>query len=278
MSTGLTDIQIIHFDAQVKAAYQNGSILRNTVRLKTGIIGYQTKFRRVVRGVSSPRIPQTPVVPMGTQYGEATCTLADWHAADYLDVQDQNKTNIAELPILAENIGAANGRRVDQIIIDALAAAKPGAADIVHGSVGLTFDKLVELESMFVAAAIPEGDRFLLIEAEGKRDLIGEAKLTSKDYVDRSVIETGRLPPRLMGFNIIVLDAARDEGGLPLSGSTQTAYAWDRRAMGLALGGEEMPVQFERVANMNSTLAAQYISAGAVGIDTAGIFEIEYTV
>lgn len=277
MSTGLSTVFVTNFDAQVKAAYQNGGMLRKAVRHTANITGSTHKFRKYSRGVASPRIPQTDVVPMGTSYAQVTATLADWHAADYLDRQDSQKVNFSENAILATNIGAAIGRREDQIIIDALSAAK-GSADIVHGSAGLTFSKLVTLRKKFEAAAVPRERRWLLIEAEGEADLLEEAKLTSKDYVDKSVIERGQLPPTLMGFNIIVLDAARDEGGMPLSGGTQTAFAWDQQAIGLATGGMDTPVSTDWVAEKNSWLFAQYMSAGAIAIDTAGIFEIEYTV
>jgi len=277
MSTGLSTVQIIDFDAQVKAAYQNAGMLRRFVRYKTGVIGYQTKFRKYSRGVASPRIPQTDVVPMGTTHGEVTATLADWHAADYVDGQDQDKTNVQEMPIITTNIGAAIGRREDQIIIDALAAAK-GSADIAHGSAGLTYAKLTQINKLFAKASVPRGKRNLLIEAEGEEDLINEAKFTSLDYISKAVIESGQLPPTLLGMNIIVMDAARDEGGLPLASTTQTCFAWDSDALGLAIGGMDTPVKIERVAEKNSNLAAQYFSGGAVAIDTAGIFEIEYTV
>lgn len=277
MSTGLSTIQVIDFDAQVKAAYQNASLLRNYVRVKTGVVGASTKFRKYSRGVASPRIPQTDVVPMGTTHAEVTATLADWHAADYVDRQDQDKTNVQEMPIIATNVGAAIGRRLDQIVIDALAAAK-GSADIAHASTGLTYAKLANINKLFSAAAVPRGRRNLLIEADGEEDLIAEAKFTSLDYISKAVIESGKLPPTLLGMNIIVLDDARDEGGLPLASTTQTCFAWDTQALGLAIGGMERPVQIDWVPEKNSNLAAQFFSGGAIAIDTAGIFEIEYTV
>lgn len=277
MSTALPSLFQVEFDAQVKGAYQNSSLLRPYVRRKTNVVGSTTKFRLYNRGVASPRIAQTDVVPMGTTAGQVTATLADWHAADYIDKQDAQKVNFSESEIVAQNIGAACGRRIDQIIIDALAAAK-ASADIAHGSTGLTYAKLVNINKLFSAAAVPVGRRNLIIEADGEEDLLNEAKFTSLDYISKAVIESGKLPPKLLGMNIIVLDDARDEGGLPLASTTQTCFAWDTMALGLATSGEDDALQSDWVAEKNSWLMAQYISAGAIAIDTAGIFEIEYTV
>ncbi len=276
MTQALATTTQIAYDAQVKGAYQKSSILRPYVRVRTGIVGTTATFRRYVRGVASPRITQTDVVPMGTTAANATATLAKWHAADYIDRQDQQGVNFQESSIVTENVGAALGRRADQIIIDAIDAAK-ASADIASGGTGMTFAKLAQLRKLFVAAGIPEDRRNLLIEADGEEDLINDAKFTSSDYVDKRVIEMGKLPPKLLGFNIHVLDDARDEGGLPLVDSdTQSAFAWDSMAVGLAIAGEDDPISTDWVPEKNSWLIAQFMNMGAVVIDSAGVFQVDY--
>ncbi len=277
MTTALTTLQQIDYDAQIKAAYGSGSILRNCVRVKSGVIGASTTFRKYNRVVASPRIYQAPVVAAGHTGTPATANLSPWEAADYLDKQEQTLVNYSEAPLLMESLGKASGRRVDQIIIDALSAAK-GSADIAHGSTGFTYAKFTQLNKLFNKAGVPMGDRHLLIEAEGEEDFINEAKFTSADYISKAVIESGKLPPVLFGCHIHVLDNARDEGGLPLSGSTQTCFAWDRVAMGFGENDAGGETSMAWVPQFNSWLFAHFIRAGAVAIDTAGIFEIEYTV
>lgn len=270
MATGLSTIAQIEYDAEVKAAYQSMGLLRPHVRVRTGITGNTHKFRRYSRGVAQPRIPQTDVSPMNTQYAEATATLADWQAAEYTDVLDQVLTNVDERQVLVANIGGAVSRRLDQMVLDALDAAN-GSASIAAGGAGLTFDKVRRAKSLLDARAVPQGARKLVISARGQEDLLNEAKFTSRDYVSQQAIERGTLP-QLLGFDIIVIDD-RDEGGLPLVSTTRTCYAFDQQAIGLAIGAE-IPLKVDWVPEKTSWLSNQMIKAGAVAIDTLGVIEI----
>jgi hypothetical protein len=273
MSTGLSPIAQIEFNAQVKAAYQAMGKLRKHVRVQTGVVGGTHKFRKSSRGVATPRIPQTDVTPMGTSYTEPTATLTDWNAAEYTDVFDQQKVNFQERGIVAANIAGAIERRQDQMIIDALDAAN-SPATILHASAGFTYAKLLRANAIMDSRSVPEGMRKLAISARGKEDLLGDAKFTSRDYVASYVIENGRLP-RILGFDIEVIDD-RDEGGLPFATTTRKNFAWDMQAVGLAIGLEK-GVAVDWIPEKTSWLANQLLTAGAIAIDTLGIIEIEST-
>lgn len=270
MSLGLPAVAQIEFDSQVKAAYQASSILRPHVRVRTGVTGSTCRFRRYARSVASPRVTQSDVVPMNTVYSEATATLADWVAADYTDKLDQVLVNFEERGILATNIGAALGRRFDQMILDALDAAN-AALNIAVNSTGLTFDKMRQIVRIFDDRAVPMGMRKLVISARGKDDLMNETKFTSGDFVNAKMVQTGGVP-QVMGLDIVVMES-RDEGGLPLSGSNRTCFAFDTQAIGLAIG-IETPLENNYVAEKMSWLSAQALKAGAVAIDALGIIEI----
>ena len=270
MSTGLTAVQRIEFDSQVKAAYQAMAKLRKHVRTKTNVRAATMRFRRASRGVATPRIPQTNVVPMNTNYAEAIATLSDWNAAEYTDVFDQAKTDVDERQVVANNIAGATGRREDQLIIDALDAAN-ASANIAAGGTGMTFDKLRRVVSIFDARAVPEGMRKLAISARGKEDLLGENRFISRDFVEAYVVREGRLP-RILGLDIEVIED-RDEGGLPLVTTTRTCFAWDMQAIGLAIGVEHA-TSVDWIAEKTSWLSNRIFSAGAVAIDPLGVIEI----
>lgn len=270
MAQGLSAIAQIEFDAQVKAAYQSAGELRPHVRVKKNVVGGTARFRRYARGTASPRVPGTNVTVMNTQYAEATATLADWVAAEYTDKLDQLLTNVEERAVLAANIGGAIGRRMDQMIIDALDAAY-GSPNIAAASTGLTDAKMRRAMSIMDARAVPAGQRKMVISARGKEDLIAEQRFTSKDFVDNYVVNTGNLPS-LYGFNFIVIDD-RDEGGLPLVSTTRTCFAFDMQAIGLAIAHDQ-PLEVNYVAEKTSWLSAQLLKAGAVCIDTLGVVEI----
>lgn len=270
MSVGLPTITQIEFDAQVKAAYQSMGLLRPHVRVKSNVVGGTTRFRRYARGVAQPRVPQTDVRPMNTQYGEAIANLADWHAAEYTANLDQALTNIDERQVVATNIGGAIARRLDQMVIDALDAAV-GGPDIAAGGTGLTDAKMRRAQALFDQRAVPMGKRKMAISARAKEDLLSDSRFSSRDFVDRQVIATGMLPP-IYGFDIVVIDN-RDEGGLPLAAGTRTCFAWDADAMGLAIGLEP-GLEVNYIPEKTSWLSVQELKAGAVCIDTLGVVEI----
>jgi hypothetical protein len=272
MSVGLPAIQIIDFDAQVKAAYQKAGLLRAHVRTKLGVVGASTRFRRYNRGVATRRIPQTDVTPMNTGYAEVTATLEDWNAPEYTDVFDQQKTNISEREVVAVNIASAIGRREDQIIIDALNAVN-ASANIAAGSTGMTYDKMRRAAAIFDARAVPMGQRKMTISPRGKEDILGDNRFISMDFISKKLVESGELPPRLMGFDLVMIED-RAEGGLPLASTTRTNFAWDMQALGLAIGLDQTTA-VDWIPEKTSWLANKLFSAGAVGIDPDGVIEID---
>jgi hypothetical protein len=272
MSTGLSTIAQIEFDAQVKAAYQGMAMLRKHVRVKTGVIGSTTRFRRYARGVATVRRTQTDVTPMNTTYAEATATLGDWNAAEYTDKLDQLLTNVEERQVLATNIAGAIGRREDQMIIDALDAA--GGVTIAASATGMTFAKIRRAQALFTSRAIPAGERKLIMTGRQQEELLDDPKLTSKDYVESYVLKEGKLP-RICGFDIEVLDE-RDEGGLLLTGGVRTCFAFDKQAIGLAVAFDG-PLEVNYIPEKTSWLSNQVFKAGAVAIDALGVVEIACT-
>jgi hypothetical protein len=271
MSRNLTNVARIEFDAQVKAAYGAAGKLRRMVRYKGNVVGNEVRFRRTGRGMATRRIPQTDLTPLNLTYTTITCTLADWIAAEYTDVFDQQKTDVQERGIVAAEIGHAIGRREDQMIIDALDAANAANA-IPVGTTGMTDAKLRRAQALMDQRSVPEGMRKLIISARAKEDLLADVRFSSRDYVEATVIRTGRLP-QIYGFDCEVIET-RDEGGLPLAGTTRTNFAFDMQAIGLAVGLSGTTA-VDWIAEKTSWLASQPFSGGAVAIDSEGIIEIE---
>jgi hypothetical protein len=270
MSTQLPAIARIEFDEMVKAAYQASAKLRKHVRVKSGVVGGTVQFPRAGRGVATPRIPHTDVQPMNTSWANVTCTLTDWNAPEYTDVFDQQKSQVDERKIIAMNVAAAIGRREDQMILDALDAAN-GAASIANAGTGLTDAKMRRAQALFDQRAVPIGKRKMAISARAKEDLLGDARFSSRDFVESYVIRTGQLP-QIYGFDIEVIEE-RDEGGLPIAATIRNNYAWDADAVGLAIG-METEVQVDWIPEKTSWLANKKFTGGAVAIDVLGVLEI----
>lgn len=274
MSTGLTATARTEFDAMVKAAYQQGGKLGQTVRRKTGVIGSTAKFRKYSKGQATPRIPQTDVVPMGTTYATATATIADWNAPEYTDVFDQQKTDVQERQVVATNIAAAIGRREDQLILDQLDTANASANvdESVGGSnTGMNVAKFRKASRILKQRAVTGTEKTILMHAIGEEQMLGETQVGSADYNTARALVSGELNG-YMGLKPVVLED-RDEGGLPLASNIRKNYAYDKMAMALAIG-IEFRTEVNYVPEKTSWLANGLFSAGACVVDALGVVEI----
>ena len=84
MSINLSAAAIAQFDAEVKHAYQGSGLLRNSVRVRTGVVGSTHRFPKMGKGVATQRVPQTDVVPVNVSHTNQTATLSDWVAPEFL--------------------------------------------------------------------------------------------------------------------------------------------------------------------------------------------------
>ena len=276
MAINVSNAFVTLFDAEVKQAYQAESVLRNTVRLRSGVEGSTHKFPKIGKGVAQVRVPQTDVTPMNVDYSQATVTLSDYIAAEYSDIFNQAKINFDERSELVQVVSKSIGRRADQLIIDALDAASTSltvATSVGGAGTNLNIEKLLEAKKLMDAGNVPMEGRHILIHANNLSALLGETQVTSADYNSVKALVSGDVNS-FLGFNFHVI-GDRDEGGLPKP-STRTCYAWHQGAVGYA-EGMGIRTEINYIPEKTSHLVASMFSAGAVGIDAEGIVEIACT-
>ena len=279
MSTGLSTAFIQLFDAEVKQAYQGTSQLAGTVRTRTGVEGSTVNFPSVGKGAAVVRTPQTDVVPLNTAFSTVSCTLSDYIAAEYSDIFNQQKVNFDERQELAQVVGSAIGRRQDQIILDAIAAASAGSTVantvVTSGSAAasdLNVGKIIAAAEAMNTKNVPSTDRHMVIHASGLASLLADERAVSADFNQLQALQRGDINS-FMGFTIHVL-GDRDEGGLAKDGSNdRTNFAFHKSAVGCAVG---MPptTKIDWIAEKTSYLVASCLSMGAVAIDADGIVDL----
>lgn len=280
MSKSLNVAAIQSFDDLVKQAYQGSGVLRPTLRVKTGVRGSSHRFTVIGRGVATPRIPQTDVVPMNVAYTNATATISDWNAPEYTDVFDQQKVNFDEQRQLASVIAMAIGRREDQLGLDALAASgttKQISTD--EGGVGTNLNtaKYRKAKQLLDQSGVGKPERIMLVHANNIFGLLGDTTATSADFATIRALVNGEIDTWL-GFKTVPLED-RDEGGLAIAASVRTGFAYHGGAMGsmgLAIG-KDFTTEVHYIAEKTSWLANGLFSAGAVAIDPVGIVEVDMT-
>ncbi len=279
MAVGISTAFVTLFDTEVKQAYQADAVLRNTVRLRTGVTATTHKFPKIGSGVAQIRVPQTDVTPLNVTYSQATVTLSDYIAAEYSDIFSQSHVNFDERQELVQVVAKAIGRRSDQMIIDALAASSTSltvATSIGGAGTNLNMAKLREASRLLNTANVPAEDRYMLIHASQLSSLLSETAVTSSDFNSVKALVQGDITS-FMGFNFITI-GDRTEGGLTGGGSGQTrkVYAYHKMAVGMA---ESMAIRSEinYIPEKTSYLVSSMFSAGAIAIDAGGCVDITCT-
>jgi len=277
MAIGLSNAFVTLFDAEVKQAYQAKAQLVGAVRQRRGVEGSTAKFPKAGKGVATLRVPQTDVTPLNVDFSQVTATMEDWNAAEYSDIFMQQKVNFDERQELVQVVANAIGRRQDQLILDALAAASLAAGNVIATSVGgadtnLNLDKLLAAKKALDKNNVPPTDRHMIIHANNLSSLLGETEVTSSDYASVKALVNGEINT-FLGFNFHVL-GDRAEGGLPVaSGDVRSCWAFHKDAVGYAEGmGPKTEINY--VPEKTSFLVNAMFSANAVGIDAEGIVKV----
>jgi hypothetical protein len=283
MSKFLSNAAVIEFDQEVKHQYQGQGNLRETVTNRTGVVGESYKFTRMGKGVANQKASQADVTPMDIGHDRQTATLANWNAPEYTDIFDQAEVNFDEKQELAMTIANAIRRREDQIIIDAMAAVTFAATNDEDPDTGRVFDisatRNFDLSAIRSAAGhlddieAESSDRYIVLRAQALQKLLEDTTVTSSDYGVVKALVDGDLDS-YMGFKFKKI-GTRTEGGLPGAASDRVAFAYQKSAIGLAIG-LDMKTTIDWVAQKTSWLANGLFKAGAVAREPQGIVKIQY--
>ena len=276
MAVGISNAFVQLFDAEVKQAYQASRALAGVTRERANVEGNQVKFPKIGKGTATVRVPQTDVTPLNVSYSQVTASMSDYIAAEYSDIFHQAKVNFDERRELVQVVGNAIGRRMDQLVIDALnAASSPGTVGTDIGGVGtnLNLAKLLAAKKALDAKNVPAEGRCMVIHANGLSALLNETELTSSDFATIKALSAGDISS-FLGFRFIML-GDRDEGGLPLP-STRTSFAFHRDAVGMGISMNQKS-EINYVPEKTSFLVSSMFSAGAIAIDDEGIVKISST-
>ena len=275
MSTSISTSFVTIFDAEVKQAYQQDRQLAGTVRERTGVSGNSYKFNKLGSGVANLHIPQSDVTPMNLTHTQVTATMADFNAAEYSDIFTNGKVLFDERAELVKAVSMAVGRRMDQLVIDALDGA--GTSLTVANSIGgsttnLNVDKVLEAKKLMDQKGVPAEDRYFLCHANNMAAFLDDSDVKTIDVNTTKALAQGTVDS-FLGFKFIMV-GDRTEGGLAVDGSSdRTCLAWHKNACGLAINMDKK-TEINYIAEKSSFLVNSMFSAGSVGIDTDGIVEI----
>ena len=275
MAQGISNAFVTLFDAEVKQAFQGMRSLAGLVRERNGVEGSTVKFPKIGKGSATIRVPQTDVTPLNVTYSQVTATLADYNAAEYSDIFHQAKVNFDERRELVMVVSNAIGRRMDQLVLDALTASSTSLTvsnDIGATDSNLNVAKLRRAKKLLDQNNVPTEGRVMVISAGGLEGLLGETQTTSTDFNSVQALVSGSIDT-FLGFKFVTL-GDRSEGGLVIDGSLdRTCFAFHKDAVGMGIGMAQK-TEINYVPEKTSFLVNSMFSAGAVAIDDEGIVKI----
>jgi len=273
MSTSLTAVQQIEYDALVKAEYRSsGFLLRDSMRMKYDVIGAYVNFRKVNQVISVPTAYLQSVVIQDPGYTSVTATLQKFTTPTAVDSVQELTVNFDTKMENALLVAQAMGRRSDQIGINALIADV--GSTIPAGGVNFTYVKYTQMMQFFENHGVPLSDRFVAMSASMFQSLLQAEQFTSTFYTQNRVIDVAQVRTYL-GFNLIIIPQMT-EGGLPYNTGTgiQTALAWHKMSSGMAIG-HDFRTEIHYLPRETSWLINGVFSAGAVVVDNRGTLAID---
>ena len=276
MAVSVSNAFVTLFDSEVKQSYQGQRALAGLTRERS-VEGSIVKFPTIGKGTASIRVPQTDVTPMSVSYSSVQATMQDFIAAEYSDIFNQAKINFQDRAELVQVVGGAIGRRMDQVVLDALTAASGTltVANSIGGSnTNLNVAKLRDIKKQMDAKNVPAQGRCIIAHANNMDALLSETSVTSSDFNSVKALVTGQVADNtFLGFRFVQL-GDRDEGGLAIDGSSdRTIFAFHKDAMGLGINMAEK-TKVDYIPEKTSFLIASMFSAGAVAVDPEGIAKI----
>ena len=282
MSSNITTAFVQQYSANVQMlSQQMGSLLRDKVRVES-VVGKNAFFDQVgsVTAVEkTSRHSDTPQID--TPHARRRVSLADYEFADLIDQQDKVRLLIDPTSSYAQAAAMAMGRAMDDVIISAaLGTAYTGetgststsnANQIVHGSAGLTLDKLREAkQTLDLGDVDPSIPRHIIVSPKQITDLLGTTQVTSSDFNTVKALANGEINS-FLGFNFIVSNR------LSLSGSTRSCIAYAQDGIALGVGKDVNARIDERSDKSYATQVYYCMSIGATRMEEAKVVEVQCT-
>lgn len=270
MSTTIDQAFIKQFEREVHEAYQRqGSKLRNTVRTISDVNGSSAVFQKVGTGTASTKSTHGMVPVMNLAHSNIEVVLSDYYAGDWVDRLDELKTNIDERQVIANAGANALGRKTDELIINALAAADDNV--IADGNTGISMTKLLEAFETFGENDVPDdGERYCIVGWKQWSELLKMDEFVNADYIGADALPFANITQAKMFLGTIFIP----HSGLPIDGNDIRSCFWyHKTAVGHA-AASDVQTDITWHGDRASHFVNNMMSQGAGLIDEAGIIVI----
>ena len=276
MSTSVSTAFVRQYEAEVKHVFQRqGGILRDTVRLKTGVVGSSTTFQKIGKGTAVTKARNAIVTPMNVDHTAVECTLSDRYAGDWVDKLDELKVQHDERDALSKSGAWACGRAVDNDLFTEFDNTTQTAVSFT----GLTSqiiakNALISIAKALNALDVPnDGSRYCALTANAWAIAESVDRFTSWDFVDaagRPFVDGVPYPSfrPFMGIKF-----TNHQGIVGAGTSSAKGYAWHKMSTGYALGAD-ITADITWHGDHVAFFVNHFFSGGAKLIDDTGVIEL----
>jgi hypothetical protein len=224
-------------------AQQKGSRARNTVTVKSGVVGEETymdqidSFDMLTR---TARLAETD--PTLASYARRRIAMEDFYVAKAIDKLDDIRTLADPTSAISMSGIAAGGRKIDDLIFAAArgtaytgkvggtSTVLPSTQKVAASTTGMTIAKwLSALEILNGNDIDPDEEKFLFIGSKQLTNLLTTTQITSADYNSVKALVNGQIDSYL-GCKVI-----RTERLTKVS-TTRYCLLYCKSGMGLAIG------------------------------------------
>jgi len=223
---------------------QEGSRLRNTVTVKSGVVGEETYMDQLEAFTVSARSARLEATnPTLASYARRRIALEDFYIAKGIDKMDDLRTLADPTSAIVKSGIAGMGRQIDDLIIAALrgtaytgkvggtSTALPTAQKVAKGSTGMTLAKwLSALEIINGNDVDPSDEKFLLIGSGELADLLNTTEIKNADYNSVKALVQGQIDT-FLGCKVIRTERLANDGS-----NTRYCMLYTKSGVGLAVG------------------------------------------
>ena len=261
---------------------QKGSVLRDCVRIETGITGEEAYYDQLASTAAQRKTTRNSDTPLiKSEFQRRRVTMYDYEWADLLDKEDQLKMLINPTSPVAVNAAWALGRSMDDLIISELGGTSyigkaggtsqtlPSDRKIAVGGTGMTIAKLLEAKEKLDEKDIdPQEPRYCVVTATQIKDLLETTEIKSSDYNTVKSLAMGQIDS-FLGFKFVMCNRLDVDGS-----DDRLCYAFAQNGMLLAIA-DGVKSEIERRADKSyATQVYLSMSIGATRMQEEKVIEI----
>ncbi|HEY1244548.1 MAG TPA: phage capsid protein [Hyphomicrobiaceae bacterium] len=273
-------------DNVTQLAQQKMQKTRGSYRVREGVVGKTYPFNRIGTVSMASAVRDSDTTYVNPPQSKRRAILTDWAVAALIDEFDEIKMLADPESEVAQIMAYARNRKLDEICLGAALAAVtnvnesaettsttaiPAGQQIAAGGTGLTVDKVLAAAEVMNTQDVDTDDRYFFYSPHAMTNLLKNTQVTSSDFNTIQALARGGYPfdQTWMGFYW------RQTTMLAKAGNIRSCIAWQKMALGVAVGLITDVKINEAPHKWNNTQVVLKLSAGAARVDDAGVVQVD---